>query len=194
MVHVADGRRAGGRGNGTRLAASSPFHDRCNVMSAATDRPARWAPARNRGFTVLEVMVAIAVVAVLAVIATGQYGRYMERLRVTRAILDMGELEGHLAHFEANNRVLPDALSELGITPPLDPWGRPYQYLNHATAKGKGGFRKDKNIVPINTDYDLYSMGPDGVSVPPLTATPSRDDIVRANDGRFIGSVPDYDP
>jgi len=46
--------------------------------------------------------------------------------------------------------------------------------------------------VPINTDFDLYSMGPDGRSAPPLTAKHSRDDIVRANDGAFIGLASDY--
>ena len=75
-----------------------------------------------------------------------------------------------------------------------DPWGNADQYLSHDDVKGKGNFRKDKNIVPINSDYDLYSMGPDGDSVPPLTATPSRDDIVRANNGRFVGIAADYDP
>jgi general secretion pathway protein G len=52
--------------------------------------------------------------------------------------------------------------------------------------------RKDKNLVPINSEYDLYSVGPDGDSVPPLTAQPSRDDIVMANDGKFIGLASDY--
>jgi len=37
-------------------------------------------------------------------------------------------------------------------------------------------------------------MGKDGASVPPLTAKASRDDIIRANDGRFIGLASDYDP
>jgi general secretion pathway protein G len=46
--------------------------------------------------------------------------------------------------------------------------------------------------VPINTDFDLYSVGPDGNTQPPLTAPVSRDDIVRANDGRFIGKAEDY--
>jgi general secretion pathway protein G len=46
--------------------------------------------------------------------------------------------------------------------------------------------------VPINTDFDLYSMGPDGRSAPPLTASDSRDDIVRANNGRFVGIAADY--
>ena len=52
--------------------------------------------------------------------------------------------------------------------------------------------RKDKNLVPINSEYDLYSLGPDGDSMPPLTAKPSRDDIVMANDGKYIGPVEDY--
>ena len=47
--------------------------------------------------------------------------------------------------------------------------------------------RKDRFLVPINTDFDLYSMGKDGESVPALTAAKSRDDVVRAANGAFIG-------
>jgi general secretion pathway protein G len=47
-------------------------------------------------------------------------------------------------------------------------------------------------VVPINTDYDLYSMGKDGKSQPPLTAKDSRDDIIRANDGAYIGPAEGY--
>lgn len=146
-----------------------------------------------RGFTVLEIMVALAVLAVMAVMATGQYGRYMERVRTARAITDIGAIETYVAHYQATNRTLPPTLADLNLPLPLDPWGNAYAYINHDT-QPVGQFRKDKNIVPINTDYDLYSKGPDGASVAPLTAAASRDDIVRANDGRFIGPVPDYDP
>jgi len=52
--------------------------------------------------------------------------------------------------------------------------------------------RKDHNLVPLNTDYDLYSMGPDGNSVGPLTAKASRDDIIRANNGSYIGPAANY--
>lgn len=41
--------------------------------------------------------------------------------------------------------------------------------------------------MPLNSDYDLYSKGPDGASVAPLTAKASQDDILRASNGRFIG-------
>jgi general secretion pathway protein G len=52
--------------------------------------------------------------------------------------------------------------------------------------------RKDLALVPINTDFDLYSKGRDGATQPPLTAASSRDDIVRANDGQFIGLASGY--
>ena len=57
---------------------------------------------------------------------------------------------------------------------------------------GTGQARKDRNLVPINSDYDFFSMGRDGKSVGPLTAGPSKDDIVRGSDGAFIGLGRDY--
>jgi general secretion pathway protein G len=56
----------------------------------------------------------------------------------------------------------------------------------------RSALRKDRNLVPINTDFDLYSMGPDGASAAPLTAAASQDDVVRANNGSFIGQAKDY--
>jgi general secretion pathway protein G len=58
--------------------------------------------------------------------------------------------------------------------------------------KNKGQARTDKNLVPINADYDLYSMGKDGKSDSPLTANDSLDDIVRGNNGAFIGVAVNY--
>ncbi len=52
--------------------------------------------------------------------------------------------------------------------------------------------RKDRFLVPLNSDFDLYSKGPDRKSVPPLTAEASRDDIIRANDGGYIGLASEY--
>ena len=77
---------------------------------------------------------------------------------------------------------------------PIYPWGNPYRYFNLATKKGNGQERKNRNLVPINSDYDLYSSGKDGASLGPLIAKASRDDVVRANDGRFIGLAKEYDP
>ena len=55
-----------------------------------------------------------------------------------------------------------------------------------------GGARKDRNLTPINTKYDLCSMGKDGKSKPPLRATDSQDDIIYANDGGYIGMASEF--
>lgn len=52
--------------------------------------------------------------------------------------------------------------------------------------------RKDRFLHPINSDYDLYSMGKDGESVEPLTAKKSHDDVIRANDGSFVGLAVEF--
>ncbi len=45
---------------------------------------------------------------------------------------------------------------------------------------------------PLNSDYDLYSSGNDKESRDPLANALSRDDIVRANNGTYIGLGEDY--
>ena len=92
-----------------------------------------------------------------------------------------------------NNDRLPNFLAELPIDIPQDPWGVPYQYLNIVLAgPGVGGLRKDSHMNPLNSDYDLYSSGDDKESRDPLSNALSRDDIVRANNGAFIGLGEDY--
>lgn len=55
-----------------------------------------------------------------------------------------------------------------------------------------GKMRRDHFMVPVNTDFDLYSLGKDGKSVSPFTAAASQDDIVRANNGGYVGIVSEY--
>jgi general secretion pathway protein G len=56
----------------------------------------------------------------------------------------------------------------------------------------KGQARKDHSLHPINSDYDLFSVGKDGKSTAALTAKISQDDIVRANNGGYVGLVSNY--
>jgi len=167
--------------------------DRATREIAAHRRPARRRHC-ERAFTLVEILIAIAILGVLMIIALPAYQDYRERINIAQAVADIGALQTLIQHFVDDNRTPPDDLAQIGQSGKLDPWGRPYQYLNLVTLKGKGQARKNRNLVPINSDYDLYSMGKDGASVGPLTAKASRDDIVRANDGRFIGPAKEYDP
>jgi general secretion pathway protein G len=47
--------------------------------------------------------------------------------------------------------------------------------------------RKDRNLNPINTQYDLYSVGADGQTRLPLQAPVSQDDVILASDGNYVG-------
>jgi general secretion pathway protein G len=66
--------------------------------------------------------------------------------------------------------------------------------VDFASLKGGGasGKRKDRFLVPVNSTYDLYSLGKDGKSRRSFTASASHDDIVRANDGGFIGLASNF--
>lgn len=144
------------------------------------------------GLTLLELMVAIAIIGILAAIAVPNYLSYLQRARYTVAVSDIKNISLAADEFAAKNGRYPDDLTEIGMASLLDPWGNPYQYLCVASAKGKGSLRKDRSLVPVNSDYDLYSMGADGKSVPPFTAKASHDDIVRANNGAYLGYAEDY--
>ena len=132
-------------------------------------------------------MLGLVILGVLAVIAHPAYANYRERVRIAQAVIDIKGIESQIKNYALENRALPGTLSDVGRAGMLDPWGNPYQYTNLETAKGKGSARKNKNLVPINSDFDLYSSGKDGASASALTAKASRDDIVRASDGRFVG-------
>ncbi|MCC7218516.1 MAG: prepilin-type N-terminal cleavage/methylation domain-containing protein [Burkholderiales bacterium] len=149
---------------------------------------------RAPGVTALELMLVVAIVGVFAAIALPAYEGYRERLRIAQAVTDIGAIGTLISKYGMDNRAYPESLTDVGADTMRDPWGRPYQYVNHEDRRSRGRWRRDKNIVPINTDFDVFSMGKDGDSRPPLTARMSRDDVVRANNGRFIGLASDYDP
>ena len=72
-------------------------------------------------------------------------------------------------------------------------WFEPDSAYAAGAGNGSAGKpRKDRFLHPINSDYDLYSMGKDGESVEPLTAKKSHDDVIRANDGSFVGLAVEF--
>lgn len=137
----------------------------------------------------------MAIIGVLAVVAVPVYSDYIDRVRVVQAVSDIGAIATSLITYQISTGKFPASLAEVGAQNYLDPWKNPYQYLNlsdPSDKSSKGKARKDHSLVPINSDFDLYSTGKDGKSVSPLTAKASRDDIVRANNGRYIGLASQY--
>jgi general secretion pathway protein G len=146
-------------------------------------------------FTLVELLITMAILGTLSAIAVPSYNNYIDKARNATAIVDIREIELGIVRFQAERGRLPNPLAEAGLSIQLDPWGRPYQYLRIQgldIKDVKKHARKDRMTHPINTDFDLYSMGKDGNSQQSLTAQASWDDIVRANNGKFIGLGSDY--
>lgn len=161
-------------------------------LQAAAIPSARPLDMPEAGFSILELLIVVTLVGVLSALAAPTYMGALERARETRAIADIRSMELEIKVFQLTVGKLPSTLAEVRPLPTQDPWGHAYVYTNLQEIKGKGKARKDRSLNPINSDFDLYSVGKDGKSSTPLTAKASHDDIVRANDGGFIGLAADY--
>jgi general secretion pathway protein G len=112
--------------------------------------------------TTRDLVTVLAGALLLASFAIPAFSGYIERSRVARAVSDIGTLSLQL-----------------------------YLY-RRAADTSKTQLRKDDELVPLNSDFDLYSLGPDGESALALPAAPSHDDVVRAGNGSYIGLAVNY--
>ncbi len=146
---------------------------------------------RERAFTLIEVLAALTIIGLLMGLSVPKFSEFVERARVVKAIGDLRALVIELASVDS----IPATLADIGRAGMLDPWGREYVFMKFPPSNGNAppkGARKDRFLVPINSQYDLYSVGKDGGSNAPLTAKASQDDVVVGNDGGFVGLAKNY--
>lgn len=121
--------------------------------------------SRQSGFTLLEIMVVVAIIAILSTVVVLNLVGKTHEASVARAKGDIQALTSALQLYKLDNFTYPttqQGLESLQQKPdgnppapnwkryvdrlPSDPWGHPYQYLN----PGQHG------------DFDVYSTGADG--------------------------------
>ena len=122
---------------------------------------------RQRGFTLIEIMVVVVILAVLGALVVPKILENVDKARVTRAASDIRAIQTALDLYRMDNFKYPTTEQGLqalvtqpsdptitnyrsgGYLPslPKDPWNNPYQYVS----PGAGG-----------RDYDIISYGRDG--------------------------------
>jgi prepilin-type N-terminal cleavage/methylation domain-containing protein len=182
--------------NSTSLPASHAVRIR-GVLSSARERLASSRSVEITGFTLIELLIVMAIISVLSTIGFYQYSSFIQRTKVTKAIADVKEIARLIDDFQERNGRYPASLDDLERGPFRDPWGNLYQYVNISEDDKKGAdkqkARRDRNQKPINTYYDLWSNGADGDYQQQVNGAKSRDDIICAWDGSFVGLGKDLD-
>ena len=120
---------------------------------------------KNRGFTLIEIMVVVVILGILAAILVPKIMNRPEQARIVKAKQDILAIENALKLYDLDNGMYPttdQGLSALVNKPtadpvpqnwqrggylkemPIDPWSHPYQYIND------------------NGDIKIFTYGPQG--------------------------------
>jgi general secretion pathway protein G len=136
------------------------------------------------GFTMIELLVVVAILGTLAILSIPTYNEFVSRAKNGRAKQEVRVLEREIIGYFMETESLPITLGEISRGDLKDPWGNPYVYFNTPT--------RSKFGIMLNTDFDIFSKGEDGNTDPVVSSAAGKDDLVRGADGAFLGFGEDW--
>ncbi len=146
----------------------------------------------SKAVTLVELLLVVAIAGTLAAIGIPVYTNYMDKVNNNKVLVDIREVESKIVAFQVEFGAPPNNLAQVGVNL-NDPWGRPYRYLRiQGLDPLPAGHQHDKHDKPLNPDFDLYSIGKDGITDPKIWKANAYDDIIRCNNGAYVGPVSEY--
>jgi general secretion pathway protein G len=122
---------------------------------------------RQRGFTLIEIMVVVVILAVLGALVVPKILENVDKARVTRAASDIRAIQTALDLYRLDNFKYPTSEQGLQalVTQPSDPTITNYRsggYLPSLPKDPWNNYYVYVNPGPNGTDYDIISYGRDG--------------------------------
>jgi prepilin-type N-terminal cleavage/methylation domain-containing protein len=149
----------------------------------------------NSGFTMIELLMVMGIVGVLATMAYSTLGEIRDKTRNARCVSELRNIEKDIFSFASEKGSFPTSLAEIKRANEKDPWGNDYVYALAAEPVGPlnvGPLNRSSTGQTINSDFDLYSAGNNGLSTQSIIDPESTDDIIRANEGSFCDMAKRY--
>lgn len=137
----------------------------------------------ERGFTLVELIVVVAILGLLMLLAIPSYSQYVDLARADRAEADIRTLEKEITAYAIDNGRFPNGLGDIGRDTLMDPWGNPYGY--HDLTQAGATFMEFSNGDRLNTNkyFDVFSKGKDGTTSEGVYDDTCADDIALLGDG-----------
>ena len=119
----------------------------------------------NEGFTLIELVLVVAIVGILSTLAIPNYIGFLDKARMARTVAEMNAISKDILGYAYATGQYPDNLAQAGWSQRLDRWGNPYQYLRIDCTNPLPLYGRLDNIEPSHT-------GSEGLVLPASVARP----------------------